>query len=441
MNDVHVRQPPAGSPGHHADRPPGRRGWFGGVLRDSVYVLLQFPLTLASFVVLLTGLALSAGLMILVVGLPVLVLVLAIARLFATIQRELVTIRGTSRIEPGLYRRPEGAAAWRRWLLAVRTPQPWLDALHGLVSFPLGVATFVVTTVWWSVSGIGLTFWFWARFVDFGEPEENTTLPELLHLDVPEWSLYLVIGVVAAATLPFVMRLCGAVHEGLARLLLDNGRVRELEQQVRDLDAARGAAAQAEVRSLRRLERDLHDGPQQRLVRLGMDLAVAERRLDTDPESAREVLADARTQAAETLSELRALSRGIAPPILADRGLAAALVAMAARSPIPTEVDVQLAEGAHLPEPVETALYFAISEAMTNVVKHSDARQAVISVRREGGDVLGEVVDDGTGGAVIVPDHGLGGLTERVGALGGSLDVTSPAGGPTRVVARIPCAS
>lgn len=417
-----------------------RPGLIEGLGRDTAYVLLQFPLGIASFVAMVTGISLSAGLMILVIGLPVLVLVLGIARLFAVIQRELVAVRGHDAIEPGLYRR-SSETWWERWLGTIRTPQPWLDVLHGLVTFPIAVATFVVTTVWWSVTLGGLTFWIWERWLPERDHPDNESLPELLNWDVPEWTLFLAMGLVAAASLPYVMRLCGAVHEGLARLLLDNGRVRELEQQVRELDAAREAAAQAEVRELRRLERDLHDGPQQRLVRLGMDLAVAERRLATDPESAQAILAEARIQAADTLSELRALSRGIAPPILADRGLEAALVAMAARSPIPAEIGVDLGGQTDLPEPVETAMYFAMSEAVANVVKHSGATQAVVAVRREGGELVGEVVDDGAGGAVLIPEHGLAGLAERVGAQGGSLEVDSPTGGPTRVTVRIPCGS
>jgi signal transduction histidine kinase len=246
---------------------------------------------------------------------------------------------------------------------------------------------------------------------------------------------------VAVATIGPVMRLCAAMHEALARLLLDNTRIRELEAQVRELDAARDAATHAELQSLRRLERDLHDGPQQRLVRLGMDLAVAERRLDTEPESARQLLSEARSLASETLEELRALSRGIAPPILVDRGLHAALVAMAARSAVPATVDVNLPAGLTLAEPVETALYFTVSEAMANVAKHSGAVAAAITIRHDGRAVIAEVLDNGTGGAAILPGHGLNGLVDRLTALGGTLTVDSPAGGPTRVVARIPCGS
>lgn len=410
------------------------------MLRDSAYTFVQFPLATASFVALVTGLSLAAGMMILVVGLPLLVAALGVARLFAAAQRQLVGLRGHGTLH-GTYRRSRTGPWWKRMLATVRTPQPWLDTLHGLVAFPVATFTFVVATVWWSVTLGGLTFWIWGRFIPEGDPSENTTLPELLHWNVPEWVLYLLLGLVALATLAPLMRLCASMHEALARLLLDNERVRELEAQVRELDAARDAATHAELQSLRRLERDLHDGPQQRLVRLGMDLAVAERRLDTEPEAARQLVSEARALAAETLGELRALSRGIAPPILVDRGLHAALVAMAARSPVPATVDVDLPSGLTLAEPVDTALYFAVSEAMANVAKHSGASQAAISIHYDGRAAIAEVADNGAGGAVVVPGHGLSGLVDRLAALHGTLTVDSPAGGPTRVVARIPCGS
>jgi len=411
------------------------------LLRDTGYTLLQFPLATASFAALVTGLSLAGGLIVLVVGLPVLVAVLGLARLFAHGQRELVGLRSNEPITPGLYRRSPSDSTWKRWLTAVRTPQPWLDVLHGIVNFPVAILTFTVATVWWSVATGGLSYWFWQQWLPDTDPDEIRTLPELLRWNVSESLMYLVLGIVFAATLIPVMKACAGLHEGLARLLLDNGRVRELEQQVRDLDLARDAAAQAEVQSLRRLERDLHDGPQQRLVRLGMDLATVERRLDAEPESARQLVGEARTHAAEALAELRALSRGIAPPILADRGLQAALVAMASRSPIPTRVDMAYPERLGLNEPLETALYFTVSEALANVAKHSNATEASISIKRVGSTVVAEVVDNGQGGAGYVPAHGLSGLVDRLAAVGGTLQVASPAGGPTVVRAQVPCAS
>lgn len=236
------------------------------------------------------------------------------------------------------------------------------------------------------------------------------------------------------------MRWCANLHAGLASLLLTGASRRALEAQVSDLTARREAAAAAETAALRRLERDIHDGPQQRLVRLGMDLSAAERRLADDPEAAARLLAEARAQAAETLAELRALSRGIAPPILADRGLAAAVATLAARSPVPTTVDVELAE--RPAPPVESAAYFVVSEALANVAKHARAGTAVVRARlveTPGGRALEvEVADDGVGGAAVAKGHGLAGLADRVAGLGGELTVSSPDGGPTLVRATLP---
>jgi signal transduction histidine kinase len=212
------------------------------------------------------------------------------------------------------------------------------------------------------------------------------------------------------------------------------------QAQIGRLSEGRDAAVAAEAVALRRLERDIHDGPQQRLVRLSMDLHRAQRMIDSDPDGARSTLAEAATMTRETLEELRALSRGIAPPVLADRGLAAALAAVAARSPVPVELAVGLPEGQRLAPAVENSAYFLVSEALANVAKHSDATVARVSVVREDGRLRVEVEDDGQGGAVLAPGHGLAGLADRLFAVDGVLVVDSPRGGPTRLIGELPCA-
>jgi signal transduction histidine kinase len=205
-----------------------------------------------------------------------------------------------------------------------------------------------------------------------------------------------------------------------------------------------GAAISAEGHSLRRLERDIHDGPQQRLVRLQMDLAAADRQLDADPERARGLIAEAMEQSREALEELRALSRGFAPPILLDRGLIAALESAAVRSTVPTRVVSELPDGTELPQEIERNAYFIASEALVNAAKHASATDIEVRVatRRVADgdhtwlDVI--VTDDGTGGAESVPGHGLAGLEERLRGLGGTLEVQSPVGGPTIVSAHLP---
>jgi signal transduction histidine kinase len=171
-----------------------------------------------------------------------------------------------------------------------------------------------------------------------------------------------------------------------------------------------------------------------------MDLSVAERRLADDPDLARAVLAQARMQTADALAELRDLSRGIAPPILLDRGLEAALAAIAARCTVQVDLHVGLAAGSRLPSSVERAAYFMVSEALANIAKHSRAGRVRVRVLRDHGLLRLEVEDDGIGGAHPAKGHGFAGLSDRLAAVDGSLKVDSPPGGPTRLVAEIPCA-
>jgi signal transduction histidine kinase len=210
--------------------------------------------------------------------------------------------------------------------------------------------------------------------------------------------------------------------------------------------AQTAAAVSAEATALRRLERDIHDGPQQRLVRLAMDLGRAQHQLDTDPEAARLTVTEALAQTRETLAELRALSRGIAPPILADRGLVAAVSALAGRSTVPVEVGLpgprhhrRGHEPARLDPAVENAAYFVIAEALTNVAKHSHATECAVSLERTGAYLVIEIRDNGVGGAHVAKGQGLAGLADRVRAAGGVLTIDSPDGGPTRLLAELPC--
>jgi len=187
-----------------------------------------------------------------------------------------------------------------------------------------------------------------------------------------------VLGLIMLATLPLVVRGLVAVRAGLARGLLTN-QTAALRARAERLAAGRRAAVQAEAQTLRRVERDIHDGPQQRLVRLDMDLEAVARRLDDDdPEQARPLIDEALAQSREALSELRALSRGIAPPILADRGLGPALAAAAARCPVQVTLDVALPDGHRLAAAVENTAYFVVTEALTNVAKHSAATQCIV---------------------------------------------------------------
>jgi signal transduction histidine kinase len=208
--------------------------------------------------------------------------------------------------------------------------------------------------------------------------------------------------------------------------------------RIRTLQETRAGAVDVQETELRRIERDLHDGAQARLVALGMSIGMAEEKLATDPEGARLLLAEARAGAREALEELRDLARGIHPPILTDRGLDAALRALAARTPLRVDVSVELSERPR--PPVETAAYFVVAEALANAGKYANADRVAIGVHVSDGMLVAEVRDNGDGGADPA-GKGLTGLRRRVEALDGSLRVTSPTGGPTTVRAELPCGS
>jgi signal transduction histidine kinase len=210
------------------------------------------------------------------------------------------------------------------------------------------------------------------------------------------------------------------------------------QHRIHHLEETRAGAVDAQESELRRIERDLHDGAQARLVALGMSLGMAEQALRTDPEAAGDLLADARRGAREALEELRVLARGIRPPILTDRGLEPAVSALTARTPLPVTVMVDVPD--RYPTAVETAAYFTAAEALANAIKHARAEHVEIRINAVDGVLVVEVVDDGDGGA-DPSGRGLTGLRQRAEALDGTLQVRSPAGGPTTVRVELPCGS
>jgi signal transduction histidine kinase len=223
-----------------------------------------------------------------------------------------------------------------------------------------------------------------------------------------------------------------------ARTLLAPTGTAELEQRVRFLAQTRSQTLDTGAAEIRRIERDLHDGAQARLVAMGMTLDAAGHLIDEDPKAARALLIEARDSSAKALAELRALVRGILPPVLADRGLADAIKALALDSPLRTDLASDLR--GRPPAPVESAAYFAVSELLANVSKHAQARQAWVDIRYSGQVLRIGVTDDGLGGADPALGTGLQGIERRVGAFDGVLAISSPAGGPTAVTMEIPCA-
>lgn len=435
--------PVARGGGKPALAPPHDTG--SGMIRqlgvDSGYVLLGFPLAVVSFLVLLIGLLVGAALVVTVIGLPILAGVLYLARTFADIDRlRLPAVLHQPRVRPR-YRVPGvGAGVWRRVFTPIADGQSWLDLAHGCLKLPVAAATFAITVSWWVGAVAGSLYWTYDWMIPWGSDADS--LSELLGLGdsgAARIGVNFTVGLFFLITLPIVVRGCAVAQASFARSLLTG--VAEMRDRITLLEEQKRAAASAEAAALRRLERDIHDGPQQRLVRLAMDLSRARQQLASDPESAARTLDEALDQTRDTLAELRALSRGIAPPILVDRGLPSALAALAGRAVIPVELTVDPALGTpdgRLDPAVESTAYFVVAEALTNVAKHSRASWCRIDVAHDEQGLRVLVADDGEGGAHISKGHGLAGISDRVRAAGGTLTVTSPPGGPTEVLARLP---
>jgi signal transduction histidine kinase len=256
----------------------------------------------------------------------------------------------------------------------------------------------------------------------------NTTLSILI-----AGTVFTAVGLWAA---PWLLR----AHGALASLLLGPAGTAELEQRVRHLSRTRTETIDAGAAEIRRIERDLHDGAQARLVAMGMTLDAASHLIDEDPSAARALLIDARDNSAKALRELRELVRGIHPPVLADRGLAEAIRALALDTPLRIHLTSDLDQGARPSAPIESAAYFAVNELIANVTKHAQASQAWIDIRHDSNMLKISVADDGKGGADLAYGSGLRGIERRIAAFDGVLAVTSPPGGPTSVTLEIPCA-
>jgi signal transduction histidine kinase len=252
--------------------------------------------------------------------------------------------------------------------------------------------------------------------------------------------LAMVVGVLGLLFLaPWITLGIAAAQRSMARALLGPTQEAELAAQVTLAETSRTAAVDSAETERRRIERDLHDGAQQRLVALAANLGAAREKLDQDPAEGREMVATAHEEAKAALAEIRDLVRGIHPVILEDRGLDAALSAVVARSPVPVSLDVQVTE--RPPPAVESAAYFVVNEALANIARHARATRAHVSIARAGNRLVVEVRDDGIGGADPSLGSGLQGLRDRVAGLGGTMFVISPPGGPTTISVELPCGS
>ena len=407
--------------------------------RDAAFLLLSGPLSLLAFYLVVPLTALGVVTTIIWVGLLLLVIDLSIAGGFANIARLAVARLDGHEPVPGGYLVPEpGTSASRRLFRRLRDPQRWMDLLWVIVYFPVSLVSWIISVVWLALAVGGLL----APIADITldlvlDPtigEQRQGLAHLLGLQ-PEllWDIgfNLTCGIVFSLTAPFVLRGLASMQTGLIRAMLS------WRSEVSRLQTSRAAVQRAEADTRRRLERDIHDGPQQRLVRLRMDLARAQRQAEKDPVAASAIIQGAMDQTQQTLDELRQLSRGIAPPVLVDRGLAAAITEAATRSSVPVTVSTELPD---LPDHVSQAAYFVVSESLANLNKHSGATTAGVEARVVDGALQVRISDNGIGGASTAKGHGLAGLVERLNGVDGRLTITSPTGGPTTVEAMIPCA-
>jgi signal transduction histidine kinase len=407
-----------------ARRPLTRDCW-----RETSYLLVGFVTGTIGFTFVTAAVSTAAGLAIVIIGLPLAVLVAHVDRWWCGIERS----RAASvlrRPVPERYAPAIGAGRIAQWLSILRDRQTWRDVVWMVVAFPLGIVGFVVALALWSaVLGL-LTAPIWAW-----------SIPGWIHANVVVCSIVApFLSVPAAIVAAWAVRGLALAQARLAASLLGPIRSEVLEQRVQTLSETRAGAVDAAVTELQRVERDLHDGAQARLVALAMDLGMAEQRLaGADPQTALEHVANARGQARAAMAELRDLVRGIGPSILQDHGLDAALTALVSgrNPPVELRVDIRDAEVTAR----ETAAYFVVAEALANARKHAQASRIWVRAWEDGDRLMVEVSDDGIGGANADFGSGLAGLRKRVAAIDGALAVTSPAGGPTTVRAELPCAS
>ncbi len=396
-----------------------------------LYLLLALPLGVVEFSVLVTAISFGFGTAITLIGIPVLVATIWIARWLANLERSVIG-RLVGVDIPSPYRPdPVGGRWWRRITARLADPATWKDLAFLLLQLPLGVLSFSVTV---AVLGFGLRLlaapFFYRPFSDgdwIAWIDINSLGGALAA--VPVGALILLFGIPGLGAL-------ARLYGWLAAQLLGSNADPELTAQVTELQDARSRIIAAADAERRRIERDLHDGAQQRLVALALNLRMAEQRAAAGDPSAAELVRTAGEEAQLALKELRDLARGIHPAILTNRGLHAALEDLASRATVPVEVIASPDE--RLPDAVEAAAYFVVSECLANIGKHAEATSASVDVHVDGDRLSVVVADDGRGGAALAGGSGIQGLADRVGALSGSLAVESPEGEGTRVTASIP---
>jgi signal transduction histidine kinase len=376
------------------------------------------------------------GLFFALVGLPLLGLTLLLAHWFARAERARFAFFTGVRIPAWPAPGAPGRAGfrwgiiprWRTWAEGAT----WSEIGYALLRLPVSVAAVSISILAWSFGLVLLVLPAYA----WSLPDGGPTLGDVVLHTRAELTASAMIGVLILLAAPQLTRGLAVADTALARLLL--GPRRDLAARVVELENSRERVVDAAETERRRIERDLHDGAQQRLVALAMELGRAKARFADDIDAARELVDQAHVQAKEALTELRNLVRGVHPPVLTDRGLDAALSGLAALCPVPVDVHVDVP--VRPKASIEAVAYFTVAEALTNVAKHARASHAKVVVEGHGfpGTLTVMISDDGIGGADIT-SPGLSGLADRISGVDGRLSVESPSGGPTIIAVQLPC--
>jgi signal transduction histidine kinase len=365
-----------------------------GRLRMTGYAAAQILLSVPALVLFVLN-AVAGTLVVLVIGIPILMLTLPASRWLAGLHRRMAAdILGSP--VPAPYRPTAGAAPMDRLRIWASDPMTWRDEAWLLLALPLALTMSLLVVLLLVLVVTGVAWWYG-------------------------------VGPIMSA------------RSRLDRALLTFGTTERLEQRVEVLTETRSDSLDHSAAELRRIERDLHDGAQARLVGLGMTLGMAADLMEDDPEGARRILDEARQTTGAALGDLRDVVRGIHPPVLADRGLRSALEALALDLALPVAVSGSFTD--RLPAPVESAVYFAVAECLANVGKHADAAHAWVELTAEADCRRVVVGDDGHGGADPGAGTGMRGVARRLAAFDGTMRVSSPVGGPTLVTLEVPCAS
>ena len=443
----HVPPPGYAAPPAEARRigfwraPFTRRTW-----AELLYGLIGLPLGVVCFSLSVTFLVFGVGMTITVVGVAALAFAVILGRWLGALDRGLLNGLLHERIQKPRPYRPRRRGWLGRPLGRLGDPVGWRGLAYQMLRLPLAVVTFSFTVTFWSYTLAGLTYWAWYRALPAqlgsdgkmhrGASLWNTTRSSYFIDTEPRVLVSVLIGIALFWLTPWIVHGFVAVERALGRGLLGPVTV---SQRVRELEQTRSEAVASSNEQLRRIERDLHDGTQARLVALAMNLGQAKEDLSSDDPAAaarvRSLIEGAHQQTKETLIELRDLARGIHPPIL-DNGLESALTSLGARSPIRVNLAIDLPGRPSMS--TETITYFGIAELLTNAIKHSGANAISVRLTRRGDEIAFTVSDNGRGGAVLGGGSGLDGVQRRLATVDGTLEVDSPLGGPTTISGMLP---